>query len=85
MVRATNAKTTVLDKLGYDQGYQSRLQTRKRENEVLHKNTLQYKADMHQKVVDFEADLSVKERKRKPFDAKMNEESLAKATVYREK
>lgn len=40
---------------------------------------------MHQKQVDFEADLSVKLRKHKPFDAKINEESLAKATAYRAK
>ena len=48
-VRAENAKTSVLEKLEYDRGYTDRLNTRKRENEVLHKNTLEYKASQHEK------------------------------------
>ena len=48
-VRAENAKTSVLEKLEYDRGYADRLNTRKRENEVLHKNTLEYKASQHEK------------------------------------
>ena len=48
-VRADNAKTSVLEKLEYDKGYTDRLNTRKRENEVLHKNTLEYKASQHEK------------------------------------
>lgn len=48
-VRAENAKTSVLEKLEYDRGYTQRLDTRKRENEVLHKNTLEYKASQHEK------------------------------------
>ena len=43
-VRAENAKTSVLNKLEYDKGFTDRLNERKRENEVLHKNTLEYKA-----------------------------------------
>ena len=48
-VRADNAKSSVMSKLEYDRGYQDRLGTRKRENEVLHKNTLEYKASQHEK------------------------------------
>jgi hypothetical protein len=48
-VRANNAKTDVLDKLKYDKGFEERLSTRKKENEVLHKNTLEYKTTMHEK------------------------------------
>lgn len=49
-----------MDKLKYDRGYQDRLNTRKRENEVLHKGTLEYKSDMHGKQKNFETDLAVK-------------------------
>ena len=38
-----------MGKLEYDQGYKNRLDTRKKENEVLHKNTLEYKAAQHEK------------------------------------
>ena len=48
-VRAENAKSSVLEKLEYDHGFTDRLNTRKRENEVLHKNTLEYKASQHEK------------------------------------
>jgi len=37
LVRATNAKTVVVEKLTYDKGYGERLVSRKKENEVLHK------------------------------------------------
>lgn len=52
-IRATNAKDTVLDKLTYDQGFQERLATRKKENETLHKGTLGYKTEMHDMQKDF--------------------------------
>ena len=48
-MRADYNKTGVVQKLEYDQGYKDRLNTRKRENEVLHKNTLEYKASQHEK------------------------------------
>ena len=48
-MRADNNKTSVLEKLEYDRGYKDRLNTRKLENEVLHKNTLEYKASQHEK------------------------------------
>lgn len=66
-------------KLEYDRGYQERLGTRKKENEVLHKNTLAYKSSMHAKQFGFEEDLKVSQKKRKPFDAKINEQSLTSA------
>ena len=46
-VRADNAKSSVVEKLAYDRGYADRLNTRKKENEVLHKNTLEYKSQQH--------------------------------------
>ena len=84
-VRADNAKTSVLNKLEYDQGYTNRLNTRKRENEVLHKNTLEYKASQHEKQQAAEANLREAQKKSNPFVAKVNEQSLAKATAYRQK
>jgi len=82
-VRAENAKTSVLEKLEYDRGYKDRLNTRKRENEVLHKNTLEYKASQHEKQQEHEMKLKEAQRKMNPFVAKVNEQSLAKATAYR--
>ena len=84
-VRADNAKATVMKKLEYDAGYTDRLNTRKKENEVLHKNTLEYKSQQHQKQQEHEMKLKEKEKKRQPFNAKINEQSLAKATMYRQK
>ena len=63
-MRADNARTSVMDKLNYDKGYKDRLNTRKRENEVLHKGTLEYKSEMHMKQKAFEGELAVKQRKR---------------------
>lgn len=39
-VRAQNKKNEVTEKLIYDQEYKARLDVRKKENELLHKNTL---------------------------------------------
>ena len=72
-VRAENAKTSVLEKLEYDRGYTDRLNTRKRENEVLHKNTLEYKASQHEKQQMAERNLQEAQRKANPFVAKVNE------------
>ena len=84
-MRAENAKTSVLEKLEYDRGYTNRLDTSKRENEVLHKNTLEYKASQHEKQQMAEHGLKEAQKKRNPFVAKVNEQSLAKATQYRAK
>ena len=84
-VRADNAKSTVVEKLEYDKGYSNRLNTRKKENEVLHKNTLEYKSQQHQKQHEKEQKLKEAEKKRQPFNAKINEQSLAKATLHRQK
>jgi len=80
LVRATNAKNEVLEKIDYDRGYAERLVTQKKENEVLHKKTLEYKQGMHQKQKDFEDNLKEVEKKRKPFNTKINEMSMANAT-----
>ena len=84
-VRADFAKGTVVNKLEYDQGYAQRLDTRKKENEVLHKNTLEYKAAQHEKQQAAEGTLRAAQKKRQPFVAKVNEQCLAKATVFRQK
>jgi len=39
-VRATNKKNEVIDKLMIDKAYEDKLTIRKKENELLHKNTL---------------------------------------------
>lgn len=76
-VRADNAKSQVVSKLEFDKNYKDRLNTGKKENEVLHKNTLQYKAGQHEKQMQFKEDLRTKQRKMNPFVAKINEQSLA--------
>jgi len=43
LVRATNAKNEVLEKIYYDRVYAERLVSQKKENYVLHKKTLEYK------------------------------------------
>lgn len=54
-MRATNAKNSVLEKITYDRGYSERLAQQKKDNEVLHKVTLEYKKNMHEKQRGFEA------------------------------
>ena len=54
LVRATNAKNEVTQKITYDRGFADRLLTQKKENEVLHKKTLEYKQNMHEKQRNFE-------------------------------
>lgn len=56
-MRANNSKNEVTEKIMYDRGFGDRLATKKKENEVLHKNTLAYKQQMHEKQRDFEANL----------------------------
>lgn len=85
LVRATNAKNSVIDKITYDRGYAERLVTQKKENEVLHKKTLEYKQGMHSKQKEFEENLREIEQKRKPFNAKINEMSMANATAQKQK
>lgn len=78
-MRAEYSKQGVLEKITYDRGYQDRLSVRKKDNEVLHKKTLEYKSNMHAKQKDFEQELREKTLKRNPFNAKINEMSLAGA------
>ena len=84
-VRATNARSQVMEKLEYDGQYQDRLQTMKRENEVIHKGVLEYKSDMHERQAKFAEESRISKLKRNPFNAKINEQSLANATKTREK
>lgn len=78
-MRANNAKKEVTDKISYDHEYASNLRTKKKENEVLHKNTLAYKQQMHETQREFEAHVRDKAQKRHPFNAKINEMSLQNA------
>jgi hypothetical protein len=58
---------------------------RRKENETLHKSTLAYKTDMHDKEKQLYEDLKVANLKRNPFNAKINAESLENATKYKQK
>lgn len=84
-IRAYNAKDTVMEKITYDQAYQERLSVRKKENETLHKGDLAYHTDMHERQKVFVEEQKVKNVKRNPFNAKINQESLENATKYKEK
>ena len=53
-VMATNARNTVLEKLEYDKQVEETLKTKRKENEVLHKQTLEYKGDQHEREREFE-------------------------------
>jgi hypothetical protein len=57
--------------------------TQKKENEVLHKKTLEYKQNMHEKQKTFEDNLKEMEMKRKPFNAKINQMSMTNANAVR--
>ena len=57
-----------MDKIYYDRGYADRLNTQKKDNEVLHKKTLEYKQNMHEKQRNFEGNLKEATVKRLPFN-----------------
>ena len=82
-VMAVNNKNTVQDKIDYDKGYKDRLETRKMENEILHKEVLEYKTDKYEKQKDQEVTLKVKQQKMNPFKEKINQESKANATKFK--
>ena len=84
-VMATNAKTQVLAKLEKDKAFDEKLQSQKKENEVIHKGVLEYKTTMHERQKESEMKLRMDKDKRNPFNAKINQESLANATKLKEK
>ena len=43
LINARNSRQQVLEKVMFDKGYEERLLTKKKENEVVHQNTLEYK------------------------------------------
>lgn len=51
----------------------------------MHKKTLEYKQNMHEKQKTFSDNLKEAEMKRKPFNAKINEMSMANANATRAK
>lgn len=79
-IRAKNAKDTVLAKLEVDRQFEEKLKTKRKENEVIHKGVLEYKAEMHEKQQQQERELKQATVKRNPFNAKINQQSLANAT-----
>ena len=83
-IRANNAKSKVQEKVDYDQGYQDRLLTQKKDNELLHKNQLGYKAGLHDKQKQFIEEQKVTNTKRNPFNAKINQQSLTNARQHRQ-
>ena len=72
LVRATNAKNDVMAKITYDRNFAERLSTQKKDNEVLHKKTLEYKQNMHEKQRNQKHNLQETTAKRLPFNAKIN-------------
>ena len=82
--RAQNARNDVLEKITYDRGFTERLNQRKKENEVLHKTTLEYRNMMHEKQRNFESELKDAMAKKNPFNVKVNEMSLTSATKRRQ-
>jgi hypothetical protein len=79
-INATNNKTTVQNKITFDGGYKERLGTRKMENEILHKEVLEYKNTKFAKQKIQEETLKTKEKKMNPFKDKINKKSIANAT-----
>lgn len=79
-INANNNKATVQKKITYDGGYKGRLETRKMENEILHKEVLEYKTTKYAKQKIQEENLKTKQQKMNPFKDKINKESIANAT-----
>lgn len=79
-INATNNKSTVQAKIDYDKGYKDRLETRKMENEILHKEVLDYKNTKYAKQKDQEENLKTTTKKRHPFNDKINQTIKANAT-----
>lgn len=84
-VMATNAKTHVMDKLLKDKAFDEKLQSKRKENEVIHKGVLEYKTTMHDRQKDSELQLRIDKDKKNPFTGKINQENLANATKAKEK
>mmetsp|Transcript_4320 Transcript_4320/g.5235 ORF Transcript_4320/g.5235 Transcript_4320/m.5235 type:complete len:183 (+) Transcript_4320:319-867(+) len=82
-VNAANNKQVIQDKMDYDKGYKNRLETRKMENEILHKEVREYKTSKYMKQKDQESGLKTKMIKMNPFKEKINKESLENATQFR--
>lgn len=68
-----------MSKITYDRDFADRLNTQKKDNEVLHKKTLEYKQNMHEKQRNQEENLKEGQAKRLPFNAKINHMSITNA------
>lgn len=84
-INAQNNKKTVQNKIEYEKGYKGRLETRKMENEILHKEVLEYKNTKYAKQKIQEETLKTKQHKMNPFKNKINQESIANATKYQQR
>ena len=84
-INAGNNKASVQSKINYDAGYKERLETRKMENEILHKEVLEYKNTKYAKQKIQEETLKTKQQKMNPFKEKINKESKANATKFQKR
>ena len=82
-IRANNNRDEILLHAKETKAYKQTLEQRKQENEVLHKQDLQYKTMMYRQQKEQEEDLKVTQAKANPFKDKINKESIAKANTYR--
>ena len=69
--------------MAYDQGYTQRVQLKKSENEIIHKNDLIYKNKMYWKQRTQEDELRDTTSKRLPFNAKINTKNWESAQLWR--
>lgn len=84
-IRANNAKASVMTKLEQDKKYMEHLQSKKKENEKIHKDVLEYKTEIHERQREFETQQKINNLKRNPFNAKINQQSMANATKAKER
>ena len=80
---AVNSKWDVEAHVAYDQGYTQRVQLKKSENEIIHKNDLIYKNKLYRKQRTQEDGLRDTTSKRLPFNAKINAKNRESAQLWR--
>lgn len=76
MIKANNNKDIVKTKIETDKDYQAKLQTKMRENEVLHKGDLESKSIKHAAQKEFGDELKKKTIARNPYTQKINKQSI---------
>ena len=81
-IRAKNNRDEVVEHVRKTQSYREQVETKKRENEILHKGDLAYKTQMYQKQRKFEDGLADTQAKRRPFNQKINDQSVTNARTF---